>query len=461
MKIARLLTTLSLLWVAGMATPKLFAGKVSIEGTIASNKTYLELTVTLSNLPETDFQITSTQLYDRLFIYMEGIDDTAYVKPQNATGEGDYIADYTYTITKEPEATTGTDNTATVIVQVRVNQNSATSGKTIADLLGTDNTLEVNASFDTADGDVEADKSNTPFKLTYEVGIANEAPANFSVSSSHLGLVFNWESKNPITYHEASDRAASGINIILVDSSETTEVTFNAKTFNKDDRTTETVDQSCTLTINLDGEDPTCEISQCTGEFSFLSPDDNQGIPGVTIQTANSPSPAFSITDLKENVPYAAFAQYKPDGLQLSSCIIGIPTRNYSLTELNGADDAIPGDPTCFIATAAYGTPIHQDLDLLRWFRDHHLLTHGLGYIFVKMYYKYSPPIAEWIAEHEPAKAGVRMMLFPIVWSIGTYQESPVGLLLGLAGMLLIFTFGAAGAFFGIRSFKSRIASGV
>ncbi|MDI6810373.1 MAG: cohesin domain-containing protein [archaeon] len=55
----------------------------------------------------------------------------------------------------------------------------------------------------------------------------------------------------------------------------------------------------------------------------------------------------------------------------------------------------------CFIATAAYGTPLHEDIDVLRDFRDEYLMTNAIGKEFVKVYYAASPPIAEVISEHE------------------------------------------------------------
>jgi len=52
-------------------------------------------------------------------------------------------------------------------------------------------------------------------------------------------------------------------------------------------------------------------------------------------------------------------------------------------------------DRGCFIATAAFGTPHAKEIDELRAFRDHILLSNTLGELFVDAYYRFSPPIAE------------------------------------------------------------------
>jgi len=77
-----------------------------------------------------------------------------------------------------------------------------------------------------------------------------------------------------------------------------------------------------------------------------------------------------------------------------------------------------PSSPgICFIATAAYGTPMAEEIQILREFRDEYLLTNPVGQAFVDFYYKVSPPIAEFITEHPGLKPIVRAALFPAVGS--------------------------------------------
>jgi len=72
----------------------------------------------------------------------------------------------------------------------------------------------------------------------------------------------------------------------------------------------------------------------------------------------------------------------------------------------------------CFIATAAYGSYLHEDVRLLRDFRDEYLLTNSIGRKFVSSYYRYSPPIADYIRDHEISRAITRWLLTLLVYSI-------------------------------------------
>jgi hypothetical protein len=78
----------------------------------------------------------------------------------------------------------------------------------------------------------------------------------------------------------------------------------------------------------------------------------------------------------------------------------------------------IGGSNECFIATAAFGSYLHEDVMVLRKFRDNYLITNSLGQMLVYAYYKYSPPIADFIARHEFLRALTRFALTPIVYAI-------------------------------------------
>ncbi|MEW6026445.1 MAG: CFI-box-CTERM domain-containing protein [Planctomycetota bacterium] len=71
----------------------------------------------------------------------------------------------------------------------------------------------------------------------------------------------------------------------------------------------------------------------------------------------------------------------------------------------------------CFIATAAYGSPMADDVQALRAFRDRRLMTNWPGRAFVRAYYTMSPPIAKFIAKRPYLRYITRQMLRPVVWA--------------------------------------------
>jgi hypothetical protein len=74
----------------------------------------------------------------------------------------------------------------------------------------------------------------------------------------------------------------------------------------------------------------------------------------------------------------------------------------------------------CFIATAAYANPTAEQLDVLRGFRDGVLLESAVGSQVVDLYYRLSPPIADFISGNSFLRTVVRELLVdPVVRVIG------------------------------------------
>jgi len=91
----------------------------------------------------------------------------------------------------------------------------------------------------------------------------------------------------------------------------------------------------------------------------------------------------------------------------------------------------------CFIATAAYGSDMAREVQVLREFRGRWLMTSEPGRALVRFYYRNSPPLADLIRERDGARAAVRAALMPVVWSI----EHPAAAL-WLAGFCVLLVMG-------------------
>jgi len=82
-----------------------------------------------------------------------------------------------------------------------------------------------------------------------------------------------------------------------------------------------------------------------------------------------------------------------------------------SSSRINGQTLRKPKTSGCFIATAAYGSPIAPEVVVLRSFRDDVLLRSETGSALVEFYYVLSPPVASLISRIGFLRALVRAVL--------------------------------------------------
>jgi hypothetical protein len=68
----------------------------------------------------------------------------------------------------------------------------------------------------------------------------------------------------------------------------------------------------------------------------------------------------------------------------------------------------------CFIATAAYGSSLADEVGVFRRFRDRHLMNHALGRALVGAYYQHGPRAARALESHPWLRDAARAFLTPI-----------------------------------------------
>ena len=108
-----------------------------------------------------------------------------------------------------------------------------------------------------------------------------------------------------------------------------------------------------------------------------------------------------------------------------------------TLTDAGGGDGG--GGIGCFIATAAYGSYMEPHVVILRDFRDRFLLTNTVGKVFVSLYYAYSPPVADFIANNDTVRLMVRWSLLPFVGM--SWMTLNIGLIPTITIILLMLIF--------------------
>ncbi|MBN1445857.1 MAG: hypothetical protein JW957_07105 [Candidatus Omnitrophica bacterium] len=99
------------------------------------------------------------------------------------------------------------------------------------------------------------------------------------------------------------------------------------------------------------------------------------------------------------------------------------------------------GGGNCFIATAAYGSPLAVQVEILRRFRDRHLLTNTAGRKFVNWYYEKGHVAAGYISTRPAVRFLAGVALYPVVgiaW-------------LAMHGIYLLLIIAAAGLYAAIK----------
>jgi hypothetical protein len=158
---------------------------------------------------------------------------------------------------------------------------------------------------------------------------------------------------------------------------------------------------------------------------------DNVGVVGVQFMLDGATlasevmTPPFSIswdTTTAANGPHTLTAVARDAAGNTTT------SRSIVVTVLNIPGGGGSSDKTgCFLAISTCGPDRSRVLRILRAFRDRTLIPHPLGHRLVELYYRHSPPLANYMKDKEGMKILVRFCLRPVVFileRIGVEKKS-------------------------------------
>ncbi len=260
--------------------------------------------------------------------------------------------------------------------------------------------------------------NKTDIAVTYSLGVKEAISEPYLVSSKRA-LTAVWTKKSTVTLSDGSQGDATGVLAILIPVSFINSASTLPSRYYKDDFTKQSNEKESTCSIKLSQTNNTCEV-ECDNELNnpqFIKNNDLSDLEAEGVRSksiGNSAGNALTFTDLDPDDSFAIVLQYVPDGTK-RTCLVGQASDAITLVQLETGKEPKVGSSNCFIATTAYGSPLHHHLRSLRWFRDQYLLTHSWGRSLVSTYYSYGPAASKWISDKPILKSIVRGILwFPV-----------------------------------------------
>jgi hypothetical protein len=414
----RLFGTLLLLISAQVASA---VGSISVSGSIPRDTSlgYFDVTITVTEIQNKDLLEGEVSLsLNRIRLFMKAKSESDPIPFEGQTQS--YIPFIVQP--NEPAVTDTSSGRYTFEYKFRVVE--AESGA-LKEVVGSGSSLLLNVAY--YEKGVQVGEQKKDQSIAINTAVAKDAPTGFLLKKSHESIIANWTGSSETVFTDSKSYPVSnGVLVVIAPSATPDGLTLSlpAKAYDTTKVADESVpDGSCVFDPNFVNG---ASCVSCTAATYYLDTAELKDMESVGIRVATTRTPSagnLAMTELTNGVVYAAFMYYEPSGLTQTSCYRQTPEQNFTLSELNGEDEAKWDNPRCFIATAAYGSTLHRNLAQFTWLREHVLLKTKPGKQFVKWYYTRGPALAEAIAQRPMARFVVRTLLWPAALGISLWRE--------------------------------------
>ena len=320
--------------------------------------------------------------------------------------------------------------------------NNPNGEQTLEDLHNSWSQLEIEVAF----VKVDSQKNKRTIDVSLMLELPNEVPTNIEIAALHKAIGVTWEGNKEVSFTAAEGDTPFSLKpknvLVMLFPTNVGDISLNAKEL--DSESGDEIESSCTFSYA--SESSSCIT--CSSDAAFLTLDQAESeLFKIALVPNLVSNPLYTFTNLEFNQDYVVTMQYE-DGVKRSDCSLVKPITTVSLTEANGEKNAEEGDPRCFIATAAYGHALADEVILLRWFRDNVLLHNVMGKRLVSAYYNWSPVVADVISTSEFLKGMVRILLWPLVIFVGLIKY------VNFTNMYLLLISFMLAFYFGMKSFR-------
>ncbi len=234
-------------------------------------------------------------------------------------------------------------------------------------------------------------KKSTGTMWTYTNWVSGTADGTHAQTLTELDSNTGYQFRAQLQYEET-----------LIDANTLTFVTSEVPTVSTEPATNVT-SYSAIVSMSYTGG----SLSSVEVRFACKRADDQESFYTAWMSTAGNGTYTEKLTGLASRTTYEFMAQLRYDGTVIEGATLPFTT----------APGASPS--FCFIATAAYGTPTAEQIDVLREFRDVVLLESTAGPQVVVLYYQLAPPISDLVARSSLSRTLVRKLLVdPVVWVV-------------------------------------------